>query len=223
MGLCFVLQEAGEWRDEGNEKMMTSRRVNEEQGRPGALSCRSWQWREMRGEGWRKSPQYEVRQSEGSVANWKKRVGKGADVKLSLGGGRSGWQLACNTVGRKWLEEKQRRSLSWAKTGSGIGKQGVMHRVAWEAPETWKARNRDEQMIVLKHEAGLRSERHTGCLLSWAPGMEAHWLPGKLSTSLVPANAHKAHRKSTSSLPLAASPCPYLHRYPVTMAAARAC
>lgn len=85
--------------------------MNEEQGRPGALSCRSWQWREIRGEGWRKSPQYEMRQSEGSVANWKKKVGKRADVELSLGGGRSGWQLACSTVGRKWLEEKQRRSL----------------------------------------------------------------------------------------------------------------
>lgn len=30
MALCFVLQEAGEWRDERNEKMMTSRRGNTE-------------------------------------------------------------------------------------------------------------------------------------------------------------------------------------------------
>lgn len=47
-------------------------------------------------------------------------------MELSLGVGRSGWQSGCSRVERKRLEEKSRRSLSWAKTGSEVGKQSCL-------------------------------------------------------------------------------------------------
>lgn len=183
---CSVLQEAGEWRDEDNEKMMTrgegTQRVNEEQGRPGALSCRSWQWREMRGEGWRKSPHYEMWQSEGFVANWRKRVGKRAGqdprrrkVRIATcmhhSGEKEVGREAKETFGlsKDWKWDWKARSNAQSCLGS-----------TWS---TWKARNRDEQMIVLKCEAGLSEGSEVwkeleirgtdrGCLLTWAPGME---------------------------------------------------
>lgn len=90
----------------------------------------------------------------------KRECREGSEHGAEPGRGRSGWQHGCSAAGRKRLEEKPRRSLGWAKSEHGVGKQGVMLRVAWEVPGAWKTRNRDEHMLILKCGAGVRSLRY---------------------------------------------------------------
>lgn len=84
----------------------------------------------------------------------KRECPEGSEHGAEPGRGTSGWQHSSSAVGRKRLEEKSRRSLSCVNAESGVGKQGVTLRVAWEVPGTWKSRNKDQP---LKRGAGVRS------------------------------------------------------------------